>query len=278
MKDLGELRGRLLLFGGPYSNLQALSAVRAVAERESIPPNNCICTGDVVGYCAQPLECIELMQEWGAHCIAGNVEEQLRAGADNCGCDFREGGRCDVFSQQWYAYAQRATDESAIRWMELLPQALRFRYGGKKFAVMHGSCFETAGYIFRSTPWVKKEENLRGIGADVIVAGHSGLPFVESTDGSSWINAGVIGMPANDGDPRTWYAILDCEDGRPIARLHRLIYDYVQAAARMDAADLPKAYAQSLVTGVWDNCEILPAAEAAAQGQPLDVDNRLYWL
>lgn len=277
-KDLGELRGRLLLFGGPYSNFQALSALRAMAEREGIPPHNCICTGDVVGYCAQPAECIALMQEWGAHCIAGNVEEQMRAGADNCGCDFREGGRCDLFSQQWYAYAQRAMNESGIRWMDGLPRMLTFRYAMKSFAVVHGSFFETAEYIFHSTPWARKEASLRAVDADVVIAGHSGLPFIESSGSRTWINAGAIGMPANDGDARVWFAIVDSEEGRPHARLCRLAYDHNHAAALMREKGLPDAYARTLLTGIWDNCEILPAAEAAAQGEVLDMVSRVYSL
>ena len=73
IKDLGRLEGKLLLFGGVYSNLQALEAVIAFAKAENIPPSHCICTGDIVGYCAQPEETVQLFKKWGAHTIAGNV-------------------------------------------------------------------------------------------------------------------------------------------------------------------------------------------------------------
>ncbi len=37
----------------------------------------------------------------------------------------------------------------------------------------------------------------------------------------------------------------------------------------MRAVGLPEEYAQALETGLWDNCEILPAGETAERGIPL---------
>jgi len=48
------LRAPLLLFGGPYSNLRALTALRAPAAALGIDAARTNCTGDVVAYCAEP--------------------------------------------------------------------------------------------------------------------------------------------------------------------------------------------------------------------------------
>ena len=48
--DLGTLRGDVLLFGGPYGNLQATEALLAAASRLAIPAGNLVCTGDLVAY------------------------------------------------------------------------------------------------------------------------------------------------------------------------------------------------------------------------------------
>ena len=40
--------GPTLVFGGPYSNLQATRAVLAEAARRGIPHQRVVCTGDVV--------------------------------------------------------------------------------------------------------------------------------------------------------------------------------------------------------------------------------------
>ncbi|HKL26714.1 MAG TPA: metallophosphoesterase family protein, partial [Desulfuromonadales bacterium] len=63
--DLGCLNGPVLIFGGPYSNLAATQAMRAKAEELEIPPERTICTGDVVAYCAEPRETVDLIRDWG---------------------------------------------------------------------------------------------------------------------------------------------------------------------------------------------------------------------
>ena len=92
-----ERGGKILVFGGVYSNLQALEALQKVAEKEGISPDNIICTGDIVGYCAQPSECLDAIEKWGIHAIQGNVEENLLSGNDDCGCNFRGGGDAIYF-------------------------------------------------------------------------------------------------------------------------------------------------------------------------------------
>ncbi len=56
IKDLGEINGRLLFFGGVYSNLQSLQKLKKWADENGYLPQNVVCTGDILGYCAQPLE------------------------------------------------------------------------------------------------------------------------------------------------------------------------------------------------------------------------------
>ena len=61
--DLGTLKGPVVFFGGPYSNLQATQALLAEAEAQGVPPGNLICTGDIAAYCAQPVETITLLRD-----------------------------------------------------------------------------------------------------------------------------------------------------------------------------------------------------------------------
>lgn len=265
IRDLGQLRGPLLVFGGVYSNLQSLEAMMAIATTQGFAPEQIICTGDVVGYCAQPEETVRLIQDWGIHCIAGNVELQLRDGEEDCGCDFNDGSRCDIFSRQWYPYAQSVLSDNAITWMHDLPHHLVFRYAGLRARVVHGSAEEVSGYIFASTSWQKKMDQFKRAGADLILGGHCGLPFSELQEDRYWLNPGVIGMPANDATTRVWYMTLDDHNGFGYQH-HSFNYDHRTAATLMREKQLPEAYAKTLETGLWDNCEILPAVETAAQG------------
>lgn len=265
-KDIGKLKGRLLVFGGAYSNLQALEHLKQLADSEGIAAQNVICTGDIVGYCAQPEECLALVMEWGIHCIAGNVEKQLSSQAEDCGCDFEDSSRCDLLSKQWYPYAQRAVSHESLEWMAMLPDHLRFEYAGKQCCVVHGSYTHVSQFIFKSTPWAKKQETFNACGAELVLAGHCGLPFEDSKNELTWLNAGVIGMPANDGSSEVWYLTLDDEKGLR-RQFERMSYNHSLAKSLMEEKGLPDAYAQTLATGIWDNCDILPETETQEQGR-----------
>lgn len=266
IEHLGKISGKILLFGGVYSNLQALEALKQIAEKENIAPENCICTGDIVGYCAQPEETVQLFKLWGVKSIVGNVEIQLRENASDCGCDFREGSRCDGFSQLWYPYAQSKLSKNSLEFLKTLPNHITFTYANKRTTVVHGSYFNISEFIFKSTDWNLKKPNFRATNSDVIIAGHCGLPFHHQEEHKTWLNPGVIGMPANDGNPSVWYAILDDSNNSFNFTHATLDYNYKLTSKLMQNGLLPEEYSRTIVTGIWDNTEILPAIESGLQG------------
>ncbi len=276
-RNLGTLSGPVLIFGGAYSNLDALVAVREEARRRGIPPGNVICTGDTPGYCAEPQECLEALADWNCHAIAGNVETNLVNGTDDCGCGFGDGSRCDMFAKLWYSYAARHVTEANLQFMAELPDVLRFTYAGKEVVVLHGSPRNQSEFVWRSTPAELKAQFCADAGAEVVIGGHCGLPFAHYLANPAdqqpglplWLNAGVIGMPANDGTPRTWFMTLRDAEGFDFD-FHPLDYAHRTAKAKMmDDRRLPVAYAATLTTGIWDNTEIMPPAEELREGQAL---------
>lgn len=269
VKNIGILKGKVLVFGGVYSNLQALKSIKNLAIANEILSENIVCTGDIVAYCAQPKECVQLIKDWGIHSIAGNVELNLVNDIDDCGCNFNQGSRCDTFSRQWYPYLKTQLDQEDIKWMSALPEFISFAYADKKVAVVHGSYFNTSEFVFKSTDWEIKRKNFDALNTDVILAGHCGLPFSDFSNGKLWLNPGVVGMPANDGTPKVWYAILDDADGFSF-EVNAMDYDFAMASELMIGKPLPQTYKQTLRTGIWDNCEILPEMEKALQGKTID--------
>ncbi len=266
--DIGNISGKVLLFGGVYSNLQALEALIAVAKREHISPENCICTGDIIGYCGQPEETAQLFKTWNAHSIVGNVEEQLASGSVDCGCDFTAGSRCDNFSKEWYPLAQSKLSTSSIDWIKALPDHIKFQYAGKNVCVVHGSYEYISEFVFKSTDWNLKLTSFKNSESSVIIAGHCGLPFLDQKNDQVWINPGVIGMPANDGLQSVWYAVLDDSNGLSVKH-HTLAYHHQEAVKIMLTNGFPASYAATLETGLWDNMEILPEREKQQQGKAI---------
>ncbi len=105
--------------------------------------------------------------------------------------------------------------------------------------------------------------------ADVVIAGHCGVPFMARVGGAVWFNPGVIGMPGNDGTTDVWYGLLQPKGGALQLTTHRLRYDHMAAAAAMRRVGYANGYARALVTGVWPSLDVFPAAERAATGRRL---------
>ena len=269
INDLGEKEGKLLFFGGVYSNLQALTALKNWADGNGFLRENIFCAGDIPGYCAQPVECIELIRKWNIYSIAGNVELQVRNNQKDCGCDFISEGRCDLFSKNWYSYIQSKIDPSSKQWLQTLPHHIQFTYGKNKITIVHGSWFNTAEFIFNSTPWILKQKNLNASNSNIIIGGHCGLPFVNHEQHFTWLNPGVIGMPANDGTNKVWFATAEIKNNLFHSQFHSLEYDFAAAKKLMIENNLPLSYAETLATGIWDNCEILPEEETRLQGKEI---------
>jgi len=268
--------GRLLVFGGTYGNLQATQALFAEAERLGIGPEAMLCTGDLAAYCAQPRETVQLVRDKGVPVVMGNCEESLAGDAEDCGCGFEEGTACDLLARQWYDFCRARIGADEKRWMGRLPRRITVEISGRRLVAIHGGVQAINRFVFPSSPETDLSEELRVAGAEGALAGHSGIPFVQCPGGGLWLNSGAVGLPANDGTPRVWYALIEaCEGGLKVS-LKALTYDHATAARRMRAAGLANGYAACLESGLWPSLDVLPAAERRRTGQPL-AEREILW-
>jgi len=269
--NLGERDGRILVFGGPYSNLAACQAMREQAELLGIPANRTICTGDLVAYCAEAVETIDFIRDWGIPVVMGNCEESLADESDDCGCGFDEGSACSILSVTWYQYANALIRLDQRRWMADLPRAIDFHLSGFDFKVIHAAVNSINQFVFASHSIDEKRRQIESTGADVIIGGHSGIPFGQKIDRLFWLNAGVIGMPANNGSTDVWYMLLEPTEQGFKASWHELGYDHLQSQDSTAKAGMVE-YAQALDDGLWPSMDVLPEVERQQQGKPLRIE------
>ncbi len=257
--DLGGIDGPILIFGGAYSNLQATQALIEAAHGHGIPAERCIFTGDSIAYCGNPSETLNLLRDFGCPIIKGNCENELALGSVTCGCGFEAGSTCDLLSRGWYAYANQQVNADQRQFMGALPDQLIFKHHGKRHIVLHGGYSDVSQFLFPTTSEDKFTNVINEVefdlGAfDVIVAGHSGIPFHKVLNGVLWLNSGAIGMPAHNGTPTTSYGVLD--GGK--FTIHDLSYDHQTAQHAMINAGLDQGYHTALETGYWPSEEVLP--------------------
>ena len=267
-KHLGNVTSRLLIFGGPYSNLAATQALLQRAAALDIAKDHIICTGDIVAYCAEAEQTSQLIAASGIHVIMGNCEESLAFQKQDCGCGFSTDMACSALSEKWYRYANEQVSDASRQWMTSLPRSIQFHMQDKSFRIIHGSVSRINRFIFPSTDKAIKLEELELSQTDIVIGGHSGLPFGQIMDEHAWLNAGVIGLPANDGSSSTWFMLLTPEDSMIHASWHRLEYDHTRTYQSMLANEL-QDYAETIHSGIWPSMDILPEPERQMQGQTL---------
>ena len=262
--------GPVLIFGGPYSNLQATEAVLSEARRLGVPTERIICTGDLTAYCGDPVATIDLVKDSGIHVVMGNCDLQLAEAADSCGCGFPSDSLCERLSSAWFTYANSRVRADQRAWLAELPRRIDLDVAGKRLAVIHGSISVINQFIYATTPMALKREEIMLSDCDGVIGGHCGLPFTQIIDGQLWHNAGVVGMPANDGTPRVWLSLLTpISAGLKIE--HRAIsYDNAAAASRMQQVGLPDEYSAALASGIWPSCDVLPRHETNKQGTEIE--------
>lgn len=269
--------GPMVMFGGCYSNLEATEALLAAAAGLGVPAERIVCTGDVVAYGADARATVARIRAAGVHVVMGNCEESLGERLADCGCGFTEGTLCDRAAREWYRHADAELGADARAWMRDLPRRIDVQIGGHRLAVIHGALDRINTFLFASTPEEEIRRQIALAGCDGVIAGHCGLPFTRIVDDRLWHNCGAIGMPANDGTPRTWFSLITLRPGGGIhIRQLPLSYDFAAAAGKMRAAGLAEGYAAALESGLWPSCDVLPAAERARRGIPLAAGETLW--
>lgn len=280
MKNLGHLKApRLLVFGGCYSNLAATKAMRKVASQLKIEPRHIICTGDLVAYCGEPAEVVDLIRDWGIHVLMGNCEESLGFEQLDCGCGFEQESVCSTLSIAWYQYASKRITPDSRDWMKSLPGLIEFQFQSLRFSVVHGSVASINQFIFPSTSSETKLTQIQQAASDVVIGGHSGIPFGQtfannlvgnSPGNKAWLNSGVIGMPANDGTADGWYMLIKTEKPGIRVSWHRLEYEVASSQKTTKEAGMVE-YAKALTTGLWPSMDILPLPEREQQGRRISI-------
>jgi diadenosine tetraphosphatase ApaH/serine/threonine PP2A family protein phosphatase len=85
--------------------------------------------------------------------------------------------------------------------------------------------------------------------ADVLVCGHTHLPYHRILpSGRHVVNAGSVGKP-KDGNPEACYVVLEAKDKNLNVTFRRVPYDIERAAKAIEASNMPHEYAGMLRAG-----------------------------
>jgi putative phosphoesterase len=230
-----------------HGNSVATDAVLADIDRER--PDEVICLGDLVGYGARPNETIDLVRDRAIPTIMGNYDDGVGFDRDDCGCAYTNAGERERGQQSLMWTRGMVSDERKAYLRSLVPELWR-EAAGVRVRFVHGSPRRMNEYLFSDRDPASLARIARGAECEVLVFGHTHVPWDRVIEGVRFVNAGSVGKP-KDGDVRAGWVLLTIGgDGRVTSELRRVGYDVATMAAAIREADgLPDHFAADIETG-----------------------------
>jgi diadenosine tetraphosphatase ApaH/serine/threonine PP2A family protein phosphatase len=249
---------KVAILSDVHANLEALTAVLDDVEGRHV--DRILFLGDAVGYGADPIRCLELLEKSASRFVAGNHDHA--AGNDQ---------------EEVEGFTEDAA--AAISWTRgVLPPEAKDRL--RKLPL---DCLDEGTYLVHGSPYkpgrweyfMSAQDADKGFGAcenNVTFVGHTHIPAalveveckrlftglmrrVTMSNPKSLkieapyryiLNAGSVGQP-RDGDVRAAYGIFEPEAGT--FKLLRVPYDVEKASDKIRKAGLPKRLAERLKAG-----------------------------
>jgi putative phosphoesterase len=221
---------KLVFISDIHSNLEALQEV--MNKIQEIKPSEIFCLGDICGYGANPLETISIIKR--IPCVMGNHEFAVTTG---------DVSWFNAFAAEAIEWTRKNITLEEMKFLSNLKHRLIVNIDGLNLYLVHGSPDDPLfTYIYE-----KDADVVKNLDCDVLVVGHTHIPFVKSVGKKIVINAGSVGQP-RDGDPRSSFVVLDTETLE--AEIVRVNYNVEEAAQKIIKAGLPKFLAERLYKGV----------------------------
>lgn len=224
---------KLAILSDIHSNIHALKSVEA--ELKDIGDiDGTLCAGDIVGYGAFPNECCRAMSAISKHIVLGNHDLAVLD---------RDTSFMNPYAAKAVLWTSSNLDDDSRRWLHSLDAEVRFQAAGLNAAVYHGSVGSSTEYVYEEGA---TESLLKRARCELLVLGHTHVPYVKRFSSGLIVNPGSVGQP-RDGNPRASYAVLDTDSRE--CEILRLDYDIDKAAGAIEAAGLPMLLADRLHAG-----------------------------
>lgn len=239
---------RIAVLGDIHSNLEALEAV--VADAKGAGVTEFVCVGDVVGYNANPSECLEIIRSECSAVVRGNHDHYC--------CNDESLDDFHPLAASVVAWTRRQLSGEQLDFLRNLAYQ-KMTHG---MMLVHSTLDmpERWGYVFDS---LDAEAHFSYQTMAICFHGHTHVPMVFEKQGSGvhraephkitvrlgrkyFVNTGSVGQP-RDGDPRSAYVIYTPKLRE--VEFRRVAYDMELTQSKILEAGLPERLAHRLEHG-----------------------------
>ena len=210
---------RFAVIGDIHSNIYALESVYKDIQYKNI--DFVISTGDLVGYMMYPNEVIEFLKENKVASIQGNHDKFIAK------CkkieDISLYSVDDIQKNASEIYTNHILKHENRKFLKNLPEEIRIKKGKFNILIVHGSPRKIDEYLYEDGENIS--EIARDFEENIIISGHTHIPYIKKTDDRYFINAGSVGKPKH-GNPKSTYVILEITEENFECKIQEVDYEY----------------------------------------------------
>lgn len=230
-----------------HANLEAFQTVLADIKEQKC--THYACVGDVVGYGANPKECLKIVRDMGMPCVKGNHDEY-------CSMDEQLDG-FNAHAAEAVNWTRKQLNEDERQWLK----DLKYFRLVTSFSMVHATLDgpQRWGYVFdklaAAASFTYQNTAVCFFGhthvpvafiRDTMVRGGTYSKFKVDPTKKYFVNVGSVGQP-RDNNPKAAYVVYDMDEGS--IELRRLDYDIAAAQKKIIDAGLPPRLAERLAIG-----------------------------
>lgn len=214
---------RFAVIGDIHSNIDALKSVLKDIQAKQV--DFIVCTGDLVGYLPFPNEVIECVRAERVLVVQGNHDQAI-AHAQRIPLEKLEQMTVEEKCAKASAcYTNAVITEENRKYLRELPQSLTFKQGELEVIVVHGSPRSINEYLYEGGSAL--EEISQESHYDVVICGHTHIPYHQEVSGTHYINAGSVGKPKH-GNGQSAYVIVEMTNQTVVCERQEVSYDLVK--------------------------------------------------
>ena len=230
-----------------HANLEALEVVLNDAKAQQC--THYCCVGDVVGYNANPKECLDIIRSMGMPVVKGNHDEYCST-EDNL-----EGFNPHAAEAvSWTRKQLNPDDRKWLREFKYIRLVASFTMvhatldGPQRWGYVFDRLAAAASFTYQNTAvcFFGHTHVPLAFVRDSVVRGGTYSKFRVEPGKKYFVNVGAVGQP-RDGNPKAGYVVYDLNE--QTIELRRLDYDIPKAQKKILEAGLPQRLADRLAVG-----------------------------
>ena len=225
-----------------HSNINALQAVLADIERRGV--EQIYCLGDAVAYTAFPNETVDELRKRGIKTVQGNCDKRIGEELPTSREDFPddESARLAAIFNDWTIDIMTAMNK---QWLADLPKELRFVAEDLSVLMVHGSPRRINEGLHRNMSDAEMLEATGSADFDILLCGHTHVPYHRVIEGRHYINPGSVGKPKHGSDNPV-YSLVEVVGADVLVTSVEVPYDVDEAADAISTVGMPEHFAKDL--------------------------------